>query len=90
MLGSILLTWVLMGTVTTLQCKGDTCQPTPASLRLGGPHTLSTFHSREECASYKQFFEQKHPPVVVPSQTRPEVTVRKVMTFTCEEREGGQ
>jgi hypothetical protein len=87
MRGILLLTWVLMGTVSTLQCHGTACQPTRTSQVVAGPHRMAVFQSLASCEVYRQAMQQTHQPVVVPSQSHPDVTVRKAMTFTCQERE---
>jgi hypothetical protein len=87
MLGPILLTWILLGTVTTVQCTGTDCHPTRTSQAVAGPHRLTAFHSRTECELYRQKMQQMALPVVH-SQTRPDITVRKQMTYTCQE--GGE
>src|SRR5262245_53483758 len=38
----LLLTWVLLGTVSTVQCTGTACQPTRSSQAVAGPHRLTT------------------------------------------------
>jgi hypothetical protein len=86
MLGPILLTWVLMGTVSTMQCKGTDCHPTRTSQAVAGPHKMAVFHTPAACEAYRQKMQQMDLPVVH-SQTRPDVTVRKEFTYTCEESE---
>jgi hypothetical protein len=87
MLGPILLTWILLGTVSTVQCKGTDCRPTRTSATVAGPHTMAVFHSPTACEAYRLKMEQLHQ-TVVHAQTRPDVTVRKQMTYTCQE--GGE
>jgi len=87
MLGPMLLTWVLLGTVSTMQCHGTACRPTRTSTHVAGPHRLTAFHSRAACDQYRQKMTELHQAVVVPSPHRPDVTVRKQMTFTCQESE---
>jgi len=84
---TLLLTWVLMGTVSTLQCQGTVCQPTPTSHLVAGPHRLALFPSSAACEVYRQAMPPTHQPVVVPAPGHPTVTVRKEMTFVCQERE---
>ena len=87
LLGPMRLTWVLVGTVSTVQCKGTDCHPTRTTQAVAGPHTLSAFHSLAACEVYRKTMTQLHQSVTVPAPTRPDVTVRKVMTFTCQESE---
>ena len=86
MLGPILLTWILFGTVTTVQCKGTDCHPTRTSQAVAGPHKMAVFHTPAACEAYRQTMQQMDLSVVH-SQTRPDVTVRKAFTYTCEESE---
>ena len=88
MLHTLLLTWILMGTVRTRLCHGTDCHPTRSSALVAGPHRMSIFPSPAQCEVYRQHMQQTHPPVVVPSQGDPTVTVRKEMTFFCQESEG--
>ena len=87
LLGPMLLTWVLIGTVSTVQCKGTVCQPTRTSQAVAGPHTMAIFPSPTACELYRQTLQQQEP-LVVHSQTRPDVTIRKQITYTCQE--GGE
>jgi hypothetical protein len=86
MLGRILLTWVLIGTVSTVQCQGTDCHPTRTSHVVAGPHRMAVFPSLAACEIYRQTLQQRHQ-TVVQSQVQPDVTVRKEMTFTCQESE---
>ena len=86
LLGPILLTWVLMGTVSTVQCKGTDCHPTRTSQAVAGPHTMAVFHSSAACERYRQTMQQMHQSAVQ-SHTRPDVTVRKEFTYRCQESE---
>ena len=86
LLGPILLTWVLMGTVSTVQCKGTVCQPTRTSQAVAGPHTMAIFHSPTACELYRQTMQQMHQ-TAVQSHTRSDVTVRKEFTYRCQESE---
>ena len=86
MLGPILLTWILFGTVTTVRCQGTVCQPTRTSAAVAGPHKMAVFHSLTACELYRQTMQQMHQQAV-PSPTQPAVTVRKEFTYTCEESE---
>jgi hypothetical protein len=86
MLAPLLVTWILMGTVSTVQCTGTDCRPTRTSARVAGPHRLAVFHSRAACELSRQTMQQTHQHAV-PSTARPDVTVRKEMTFTCQESE---
>jgi hypothetical protein len=76
----LLLTWILLASMQTLRCQGATCQAVPHA--TVAPHRLSTFPSRLACEDYRLHLEQQTPPVVH-SQGRPDVTIRKQMTFTC-------
>jgi len=86
LLGPMLLTWVLIGTVSTVQCKGTVCQPTRTSQAVAGPHKMAIFHSPTACELYRQTLQQQEP-LVVHSRTRPDVTVRKQITYSCQESE---
>ncbi len=86
MLGPILLTWILFGTVTTVQCKGTDCHPTRTSQAVAGPHKMAVFHTPAACELYRQTIQQMHQ-TVVQSPTRPDITVRKELTYTCQESE---
>ena len=86
LLGPILLTWILVGTVSTVQCQGTVCQPTRTSQAVAGPHKMAVFHSPTACELYRQRMQQMHQQAV-PSPTQPAVTVRKAYTFTCQESE---
>ena len=86
LLGPILLTWILVGTVSTVQCKGTVCQPTRTSQAVAGPHKMAVFHSPTACERYRQTMQQLHQQAV-PSSTQPAVTVRKEYMFTCQESE---
>ena len=76
----LLLTWILLASMQTLRCQGATCQAVPHA--TVAPRRLSTFPSRLVCEDYRLHLEQQTPPVVH-SQGRPDVTIRKQMTFTC-------
>jgi hypothetical protein len=82
LLGPILLTWILVGTVSTVQCTGTICHPTRTSQAVAGPHKMAVFHSPTACELYREKMTQTHQTVVHRS-ARPDVTVRKEMTFTC-------
>jgi hypothetical protein len=86
LLGPILLTWILVGTVSTVQCTGTVCQPTRTSPAVAGPHKMAVFHSLAACERYRKTMQQTHQ-TAVQSHTRPDVTVRKEYTFTCQESE---
>jgi len=88
LLGSLLLTWILMGTVSTVQCKGTDCHPTRTSQAVAGPHKMAVFHSRAACELYGQTMAQLHQ-TAVQSHTRADVTVRKQITYTCQEEGEG-
>jgi hypothetical protein len=83
MLAPLLLTWVLMGTVATVQCRGEDCHPTRTSQAVAGPHRMAVFQSPATCELYRQTMQQAHQSVVH-SRTQPDVTVRKVFTYTCQ------
>jgi hypothetical protein len=84
--GPILLTWILVGTVTTVRCQGTVCQPTRTSRAVAGPHTMAVFHSLAACELYRSTMQQLHQQAVA-SSTQPAVTVRKAFTYTCHESE---
>ena len=84
MLTPILLTWILFGTVATVQCRGEDCHPTRTSQAVAGPHRLAVFHSPATCELYRQKMQQTHQSVVH-ARTQPDVTVRKVFTYACVE-----
>jgi hypothetical protein len=86
LLASLLLTWVLMGTVSMVQCTGTDCRPTRTAHRVAGPHKMAVFHSPAACELYRQTLQQQEP-LVVHSRTRPDVTVRKQITYSCQESE---
>jgi hypothetical protein len=77
----LLLTWILVASMQTLRCQGETCQAVPQA--TVAPHRLSIFPSRDICEDYRRHLEQQTPPVVR-SQTRPDVTIRKQITYTCQ------
>ena len=82
--GPILLTWILVGTVSTVQCKGTDCHPTRTSQAVAGPHKMAVFHSLAACELYRSTMQQMHQEAVH-SSIQPAVTVRKEYTFTCHE-----
>ena len=84
MLGPILLTWILFGTVTTVQCKGTDCHPTRTSQAVAGPHKMAVFHTAAACELSRCTMQQMHQQAVS-SPTQPAVTVRKEFTYTCHE-----
>jgi hypothetical protein len=84
MLGPILLTWILFGTVTTVQCQGTDCHPTRTSQAVAGPHRMAVFPTLPACEVYRQNMQQMHQQTVS-SATQPAVTVRKAYTYTCQE-----
>ena len=86
LLGPILLTWILVGTVSTVQCTGTVCHPTRTSAAVAGPHRMAVFATPQACELYRTTMQQLHPQAV-PSPTPPTVTVRKEYTFTCQESE---
>jgi hypothetical protein len=88
MLTPILLTWILFGTVATVQCTGTDCHPTRTSQAVAGPHRMAVFHSPAACELYRQKMQQTHQSVVH-SRQQPDVTVRKVFTYTCQEEGEG-
>jgi len=47
---------------------------------------MAVFPSLAACEIYRQTLQQRHQ-TVVQSQVQPDVTVRKEMTFTCQESE---
>jgi len=86
LLGPMLLTWILVGTVSTVQCKGTVCQPTRTSQAVAGPHKMAVFHSLAACELYRSTMQQLHQQAV-PSSTQPTVSVLKPLTYTCHESE---
>jgi hypothetical protein len=78
--GALLVTWILLVSMQTLRCMGDTCQVVPQS--TVSPRRLTRFDSRLVCEEYRRALAQQTPPVVH-SQGRPDVTIRKEMTFAC-------
>jgi hypothetical protein len=82
----MLLTWILMGTVSTVQCKGTDCHPTRTSAAGTGPHRRAVFPSPAACALSRKTMQQTHQQAVH-STTQPAVTVRKEFTYTCQENE---
>ena len=76
----LLLTWILVASMQTLRCQGETCQAVPHA--TVAPHRLSIFPSRDICEDYRRHLEEQIPPVVQ-SPGRPDVTIRKQMTLTC-------
>ena len=84
LLGPMLLTWILVGTVSTVQCTGTVCQPTRTSQAVAGPHKMAVFHTAAACERYRSTMQQLHQQAV-PSPAQPAVTVRKEYTFTCQE-----
>jgi len=86
----LLFTWILLASMQTLRCQslprarpgGETCQAVPQA--TVAPHRLTTFPSRLVCEDYRLHLEQQTPPVVH-SQARPDVTIRKQITYTCKE-----
>jgi hypothetical protein len=81
--GPLFLTWILLGTVSTVQCQGTLCHPARTSAVVAGPHRMAVFPDQATCELYKKTLEEQYP-VVVQHRTRPDVTIRKDMTFTCE------
>ena len=86
LLGPMLLTWILVSTVSTVQCKGTDCHPTRTSQAVAGPHKMAVFHSLAACELYRSTMQQLHQQAV-PSATQPAVTVRKALTYSCHESE---
>jgi hypothetical protein len=86
LLGPILLTWILVGTVSTVQCKGTVCQPTRTSQAVAGPHKMAVFHSLAACELSRKTMQQLHQQTVH-SPSQPAVSVRKELTYTCHESE---
>jgi hypothetical protein len=82
---AFLITWVLLGTVSTVQCTGTVCHPTRTSQAVAGPHTMAVFHSLAACELSRTTMQQMHQ-TVVQHPTQPDITVRKDYTFTCQER----
>ena len=78
---------ICLRTVTTVRCQGTVCQPTRTSAAVAGPHKMAVFHSPTAGELYRQTLQQQEP-LVVHSQTRPDVTIRKQITYTCQE--GGE
>ena len=86
LLAPILLTWILVGTVSTVQCTGTICQPTRTSQAVAGPHKMAVFHTAAACELYRSTMQQMHQQAVS-SPTQPAVTVRKEFTYSCQESE---
>ena len=87
LLGPILLTWILVGTVThRAAAKARSVSPRAPVQAVAGPHKMAVFHSPAACELYRQTMQQLHQQAV-PSPTQPAVTVRKEFTFTCQESE---
>ena len=84
MVGPILLAWVLMGTITTVQCRGLDCRPTRTNAVVAGPHRMAVFPTPQACELYRQNMSQMHQEVAA-SATNPAVTVRKAYVYTCQE-----
>jgi hypothetical protein len=78
--GALLVTWILLVSMQTLRCTGDVCEIVPQHSVSQKP--LTRFDSRLVCEDYRQALEAQTPPVVH-SQGRPDVTIRKQMTFAC-------
>jgi hypothetical protein len=78
---AILFTWILLASMQTFRCMGETCQVVPQS--PVPPKPLTRFDSRLVCEDYRRALEQQTPPVVH-SQGRPDVTIRKQRTYTCQ------
>ena len=76
----VLLTWLLLASMQTLRCQGEMSQAVPHA--TVAPDRLSIFPSRLVCEEYRRHLEQQTPPVVH-SQARPDVTIRKQITYTC-------
>ena len=86
MRGALLLTWILFGTVTTVQCQGTVCVPTRGSTAVAGLHRLAVFPDPQQCHAYRVMFTQQPQPVVH-SQAHPPITIRKQITYTCQRGE---
>ena len=78
----LLLTWILLGSMQTLRCVGEVCQPVPSATIEA--HRLSTFETAERCEEYRRMFAAQ-PMRVVRSPSKPDFTVRKVLTYTCKQ-----
>jgi hypothetical protein len=76
---ALLMTWVLLGTVITYRCQGMDCR----SVRHIAPQQLSVFATPESCEAYRRALEQQQLPEVR-SATRPDVSMKKQITYTCQ------
>lgn len=83
MLGSLMLTtWVLLAQVSTFQCQQGDCRPVRASTIA--PHQVARFASQTVCHEYRERLAQMRLPDVHPA-TRPTLTIKKQITYTCQE-----
>jgi hypothetical protein len=86
LVGPFLLTWLLMGTPSTVQCQGAICHPARNNAVVAKPYKMAVFPDLATCHLYQKTLEQQYPVVVQPRH-RPDITIRKEMTFMCQESE---
>ena len=77
---TVLMTWVLLVAMETLRCQGTVCTPVPYA--HVAPTRLTTFESPQACEEHRLFLTQRAGVVVQPPN-RPDLTIRKQMTYTC-------
>ena len=87
MRGTVLLvTWVLLTTVSPVQCTGTDCRPTRAGTVV--THTVGTCATPEACEAQRQPRDRHGPPPVVQRAARPDGTRRQPLIAGCQE--GGE
>ena len=84
MLGPILLTWVLLGTVTTYRCQGADCR----AVRQIPAQRLSVFPTPDACEGYRAALAHQQLPEVY-SQAPSDVRIKKEIVYTCKEEGEG-
>ena len=77
----LLFTWLLMATLHTYQCHGTDCRPIVRA--TVGPKRLTMFATQLECEDYRHALAEQTPPPMH-SRTRPDVTIRKEILYTCQ------
>jgi len=80
---AVLMTWVLLGTVTTYRCQSPDCLP----VRQIAAQRLSVFPTPEACEVYRHVLAQQQLPEVH-SQAPSDVRIKKEIVYTC--KEGGE
>lgn len=84
MVASLFLsTWVLLVSATTTQCQGMDCRLVAS--RVSIPQPAATFPTRAACETFRQQMAPIAPMVVQWDAPRP-LTVRKDLTYACQER----